>query len=115
MAKRNRQVPEPKIGEDGSPITADRKEQLAGYISEIERAQAEIDVLRGDQKAMFDSAKDAGFHTKAIRTVLKDRKTGRAKVEQLQLVVDVYKHALGMLADLPLGEAAIERATAVHA
>ena len=110
MAKRNRKSVEPKIGENGSPLTADRKKQLAGYIGELEIHQREIDAAKGDQKLIFDSAKDAGFDTKAIRTVLKDRKTGRDKIEKHQAVVDVYKHALGMLSDLPLGVAAMQRA-----
>lgn len=112
MAKRNRKSVEPKIGENGSPLTEDRKKQLAGYISEIELHQAVIDRERQDQKLIFDSAKDAGFDVRAMRVALKDRKTGRDKVEQLQAVVDVYKHALGDLADLPLGQAAINRAVA---
>ena len=112
MARRNRKSVEPKIGENGSPLTADRKKQLAGYVSELELHQAVIDRERADQKLIFDSAKDAGFHVGAIRIALKDRKTGRDKVEQLQAVVDIYKHALGDLADLPLGEAAINRAVA---
>lgn len=108
MGKRNRKTAEPKIGENGSPLTADRKKQLQGYVGEIELHQNAIDNERANQKLIFESAKDAGFDLKAIRTVLKDRKTGRDKLEKHQAVVDVYKHALGMLADLPLGEAAIK-------
>jgi hypothetical protein len=62
-----------------------------------------------DIKAVFESAKDAGFHTKAIRHIVKERKVEKDKREAFEAVVDVYKHALGMLADLPLGEAAIKR------
>lgn len=109
MGKRNRKNVEPKIGENGSPLTADRKKQLAGYIGEIEIHQRKIDAEKADQKLIFDAAKDTGFHLKAMRAVLKDRKAGRDKVEQLATVVDVYKLALGMLSDLPLGEAAMRQ------
>lgn len=107
MGKRNRKQVEPKIGDNGSPLTADRKKQLAGYVGELEIHQRKIDEERADQKLIFDSANESGFDVKAIRTVLKDRKLGRDKIEKHQAVVDVYKHALGMLADLPLGQAAM--------
>lgn len=108
MAKgrRNRPDPEPKIGEGGAALTDDRKKQLAGYISEIERIDAEIEPLRADQKAMYESAKDTGFDTRAIRFIVKKRKVAKDKQAAFEAVVDVYQHALGMLADLPLGQAA---------
>lgn len=111
MGKRNRKDVEPKIGENGSPLTADRKKQLAGYVGELELHQNAIDNEKLNQKLIFESANDAGFDVKAMRTVLKDRKIGRDKIEKHQAVVDVYKHALGMLADLPLGQAAIAKVT----
>lgn len=111
MGKRNRKVVEPKIGENGSPLSADRKKQLEGYIAEIERHEGQKATIQADIGLCFNSAKDAGFDTKAMRVVLKDRKKSKAEREAFEAVVDVYKHALGMLADLPLGEAAISKAT----
>jgi uncharacterized protein (UPF0335 family) len=104
--KRNRQDASPKIGENGAALTDDRKKQLAWYISEIERHEAEIAEIRADVKTKYESAKDTGFHTKAIRHVVKERKVAKDKREAFEAVVDVYKHALGMLSDLPLGQAA---------
>ncbi len=109
MGKRNRKNVEPKIGENGSPLTADRRRQLQGYVAEIELHQNVIDNEKTNQKLIFDSAKDAGFDLKAMRTVLKERKQGRDKVEKHQAVVDVYKLALGQLDGTPLGAAAIAR------
>lgn len=113
--KRNREVVEPKIGEDGAALTADRKKQLAGYVGEIEAHQRTIDIERADQKAIYDSAREAGFDIKAVRHVVKMRTWERAKLARHEAIVDVYRHALGMLADTPLGKAAIESATATPA
>jgi uncharacterized protein (UPF0335 family) len=112
MARRNKKEVEPKIGQDGAALTDDRKKQLGGYISEIERWEAEKAKVQADIGLIFNAAKDAGFDTKAMRVVIKDRKKSKAEREAFEAVVDVYKLALGMLADLPLGAAAIERATA---
>jgi uncharacterized protein (UPF0335 family) len=109
MARRNRKNVEPKIGQDGAALTADRKQQLAGYITEIERHESQKATIQADIGLCFNSAKDAGFDTKAMRAVLKDRKKSKAEREAFEAVVDVYKHALGMLADLPLGQAAMDR------
>lgn len=106
---------EPKIGHNGGPINDERKKQLAGYVSEIERWEAEKAVIVSDIAEIYTSAKDAGFDTKAIRTVIRDRKQDKAKREAFEAVCDAYKHALGMLADLSLGQAAMPRAESASA
>lgn len=100
---------EPKIGHNGGPLTDDRKKQLSGYISEIERWESQKATIQADIGLIFNAAKDAGFDTKAIRRVIKDRKKSKTEFEAFEAVVDAYKHALGMLADLPLGAAAVQR------
>jgi uncharacterized protein (UPF0335 family) len=107
--KKNAEQEEPKIGHNGGPLTADRKKQLEGYISEIERHEAQKATIQADIGLCFNSAKDAGFDTKAIRAVLKDRKKSKQEREAFEAVVDIYKHALGMLSDLPLGQSAMRR------
>lgn len=110
MARRGRKADdEPKIGHNGGPLTEDRKKQLTGYITEIERWEGEKATIQADIGLCFKSAKDAGFDTKAMRVVIKDRKKSKAEREAFEAVVDVYKQALGMLADTPLGKAAIKR------
>ena len=107
--KRNSEEIEPKIGADGAALPADRKKQLAGYISEIERWEAEKATIQADLGLIFVAAKDAGFDTKAMRVVIKDRKKSKTEIEAFDAVCDAYRFALGMLADLPLGKAAIAR------
>lgn len=107
MARRAKKQPEPKIGHNGGPLMADQTNQLKGYISEIERWETEKKEIQDNIGEIYASAHDVGFDTKAIRHVVKVRKADRRKQEALENAVDVYKHALGMLADLPLGIAAL--------
>lgn len=106
MARKKKQA-EPKIGHNGGPLMADQKRQLDGYVSEIERSEAQKKIIVDDIGAIYASATDAGFDTKAIRHIIKVRKADRDKQAALENAVDVYKHALGMLSDLPLGIAAL--------
>lgn len=110
MARRAKKAEEP--GHNGGPLSQERKRQLSGYITEIERWNGEIKTIRDDVKAIFDSAKDAGFDVKAMRRVIKDRQKTKDEREAFEMVVETYAHALGMLADLPLGKAAMESAVA---
>lgn len=111
MARRRKKVEEPKIGHNGGPLTADRKQQLEGYISEIERWEDQKKIIVDDIALIYTGAKDAGFDVKAMRQIVRERKIAKDKRDAFEAIVDVYKHALGMLSDLPLGEAAIKAAT----
>jgi uncharacterized protein (UPF0335 family) len=104
---RKKKVVEPKIGHNGGPLTADRKKQLEGYITEIERWEDQKKIIVDDIGLIYTAAKDAGFDTRAMRLIVRDRKVSRDKREAFEAIVDVYKHALGMLVDLPLGLAAL--------
>lgn len=108
MARAKKQK-EPSIGHNGGPLDNERKKQLEGYVSEIERSEVQKKEIVDDISAIYSSAKDAGFDTKAVRHIIRVRKADREKQQALENAVEVYKHALGMLADLPLGQAAISR------
>lgn len=105
---RKKKVEEPRIGHNGGPLTADRKKQLEGYITEVERWDEQKKIIVDDISAIYAAAKDAGFDTKAMRQIVRERKISRDKREAYEAIVDVYKHALGMLVDLPLGIKALE-------
>jgi len=105
--RRTKKVEEPKIGHNGGPLTADRKQQLEGYIGEIERWEDQKKIIVDDIALIYTGAKDAGFDTKAMRQIVRERKIAKDKREAFEAVLDVYKHALGMLNDLPLGLAAL--------
>lgn len=108
MGRKHKQAA-PKIGHNGGPLDDVRKKELENYVSEIERWEGEKRVIADNISQLYASAKDAGFDTQAMRHVVKVRKADQEKQQALENAVDVYKQALGMLADTPLGRAAIER------
>jgi uncharacterized protein (UPF0335 family) len=107
--KRKPKDDHPKIGHNGGQVTDENQRKLKGYVAEIERIGAQLDELKAEQKLIFDSAKDSNFDVKAIRAIVKERRVDKAKRRAFESVMDAYRHALGMLADTPLGEAAMKR------
>jgi uncharacterized protein (UPF0335 family) len=83
--------------------------QLKSLVDRIERLEDEKAVLSADIKAVYDEAKANGFDVKILRKVISLRKKEAAAREEEQSMLEVYMSALGMLADLPLGQAALER------
>ncbi len=94
---------------DVGGIAGDR---LRSFIERIERLEEEKRDLGKDIKEVYAEAKGTGFDTKIMRLLIKQRRMDKDDLDEQEALLDVYKRALGMLADLPLGEAAIERATA---
>jgi uncharacterized protein (UPF0335 family) len=101
---------EPAIG-DNSGLNQQDKTALQGIVSEIERHEEEKRNIATDISTIYKSAKDKGFDVKALRAVIRERRMERAEREALETTIDTYKHALGMLADLPLGQAAVAAVT----
>jgi uncharacterized protein (UPF0335 family) len=87
-------------------------EQLKSIVERIEHMEEEKATIAADIRDIYKEAKGNGFDTKALRDIVKIRKQDAAKRQEHEALVEVYMHALGMLADMPLGRAAIERATA---
>jgi uncharacterized protein (UPF0335 family) len=88
------------------------RDRLYDIISRIESIEQERAELANDVKDILAEAKSSGLDVKAIRAVLRRRRQDPDEVAALQSTVDEYMSALGMLADLPLGKAALERAAA---
>lgn len=83
---------------------------LRGYTDRIVRLHEERDALNSDIREVYGEAKEAGFDVTTVREVVRElRMEPDARNSRYQLL-DQYRHALGMLADLPLGEAAIDAA-----
>jgi uncharacterized protein (UPF0335 family) len=92
--------------------TAFAKEQLRSLIERIERLEEEKAALAADIKEVFAEAKANGFDTKAMRKIIRRRKVDATQQEEEDAIIALYMSALGMLADTPLGEAAIASAKA---
>lgn len=81
--------------------------QLTAYFERIERLNEEKAGIADDIKEVFAEAKANGFDTKIMREVLKLRKMEASDRAEYEALVDSYKAAVGMLADTPLGRAAM--------
>ena len=85
-------------------------DRLRSLVQRIERLEEERKALGSDIKDIYAEAKSAGFDVKVLRQLIRIRKQEAAEVEEQETILDIYKRALGMLADTPLGNAAIRRA-----
>lgn len=72
-------------------------EQLRNFIERVERLEEDKKALSEDIKEVFAEAKANGFDVKIIRKILGLRKMDAAEREELETLIDLYKHALGMI------------------
>ncbi len=93
----------------GDTKTSFAQEQLKSIVERIERLEEEKKAIAGDIKEVFAEAKANGFDTKILRKVIALRKKDRHEREEEEAILDLYLNALGMLADTPLGDAALKR------
>jgi uncharacterized protein (UPF0335 family) len=89
---------------------AGENNQLASIVERIEKLEDEKAMLAEDIKEVYAEAKGNGFDPKILRKIVAMRKQDADKRRAEQAVLAVYMTELGMLADTPLGQAAIERA-----
>lgn len=86
------------------------KEQLKAFVRRVESLEDEKKQLVDDIRDVYAEAKGAGYDVKALRAIVRLRKQDADERREHEALVETYMHALGMLADTPLGAAAIERA-----
>ena len=65
--------------------------------------------LLGDIKEVYAEAKGCGFDTKTMRRIISIRKKDHSERQEEEAILELYMEALGMLADTPLGCAAVSR------
>lgn len=74
------------------------QDQLRAFVERIERLDEEIKAMNDDKREVFAEAKGNGFDPKAMKVVLKIRRTDHDERMGLEAVVDLYLAALGMQA-----------------
>ena len=74
-------------------------DHLRSFIERIERLEEEKKGIADDIKEIFAEAKGTGFDVKAMRAVMRLRKMDKADVQEQEYMIDLYKQALGMIAD----------------
>ena len=85
------------------------KDQLKSYVERIENLEQEKKSFADDIHDVYAEAKGNGYDVKALRTIVKMRKQDAAERAEQEAILETYMLALGMLADLPLGQAAIAK------
>lgn len=99
-----------EIGHNSEAAHRFAKDHLKAFVERVERLEEEKKALSDDIRDVYAEAKANGFDVKALRSVVRLRKQDVEERKEQEAILEVYLNALGMLADLPLGKAAIERA-----
>ena len=74
-------------------IAADRLRQ---FIERVERLEEEKAALASDVREVYAEAKSVGFDPKIMRPIVRLRKMNEADQQEMEALIDTYKHALGM-------------------
>jgi uncharacterized protein (UPF0335 family) len=82
-------------GASAAALTEAAKDKLRQVISKIERLEEEKKEVGGQIKDVYSEAKAMGYDTKALRQVIRFRKTDRQEREEQQAILDTYLLALG--------------------
>lgn len=84
------------------------REQLRSVVERIERLEEKKKSIADDIRDVYAEAKGNGFDVKALRSIVRIRKIDAENRREQEAVLETYMHALGMLADTPLGQAAMK-------
>ena len=72
--------------------------QLRQFIERIERLEEEKAMRAEDIREVYAEAKANGFDAKIMRQVIKLRKMDQSELAEHEEILDLYRHALGMIA-----------------
>jgi uncharacterized protein (UPF0335 family) len=81
--------------------------QLKSIISRIETLEEQKRETADDIKEVYAEARSNGYDVKVLRRIIRERRMDARDLAEQEAILDTYRHALGMLADTPLGKAAI--------
>ena len=83
--------------------------QIRAIVERIEKMEEEKLAITTDISEIYKEAKSNGFDVKILRKIVALRKKDADKRAEEEAIMETYMAALGMLADTPLGQAAIAR------
>lgn len=84
-------------------------DRLRLLIERIERLEEEKKGIADDIRDVYAEAKAVGYDAKIMRQIVKLRKMKPDDRAEMEMLLDTYKAALGLLIGTPLGDAALER------
>lgn len=94
------------IGHNSDGVAAD---ELRQFIERIERLTEEKEGIASDIRDVYAELKGRGFDAKTVRQIIRIRKMDAAERAEQEAILELYMQALGMLADTPLGQAAMRK------
>ena len=93
------------------PVNADA---LRSYVDRVELLHDQRDGVTESIREVYREAKDAGFDTTTLREIVRERRMEPEARHSRYALLASYRDVLGMLADTPLGDAAIARELATQ-
>lgn len=90
-----------------SVLHSDAQARLGDLVQRVENLEEERANIAESIRHVYAEAKGQGFDTKVLRAVIAERRINDAERAEREALKDLYRHALGMLADTPLGAAAL--------
>lgn len=102
--------PPPPIGHNSKETSMSdiiAADQLRLFIERVERLEEEKKAIADDIRDIYAEAKANGYDPKIMRIIVRERKMEKNARDEREALLDTYRHALGMLADTPLGNAAL--------
>lgn len=85
-------------------------DQLRLFIERVERLEEEKKGIADDIRDVYSEAKSMGFDPKIMRLIVRDKKMDKHARDERDALLETYRIALGLLADTPLGAAALRAA-----
>ncbi|SNY91697.1 Uncharacterized conserved protein, UPF0335 family [Cohaesibacter sp. ES.047] len=71
-------------------------DQLRAFVERIERLEEEKKAIADDIKDVYAEAKGNGYDVKVMRQVVRMRKQDSNERQEMEALLDLYLHALGM-------------------
>ena len=71
-------------------------DQLRAFVERIERLEEEKKSISDDIKDVYAEAKGNGYDAKVMRQVVRMRKQDKNERDEMDALLDLYLHALGM-------------------
>jgi uncharacterized protein (UPF0335 family) len=80
-------------------------ERLRSFVQRIERLDEEIKALNADKSDIFKEAKGTGFDVKVLRALIAERRKEPHALQEMQELLDLYRHALDSAEAIGMGNA----------
>ena len=84
-------------------------DRLRLLIERVERLEEEKAGIAEDIRGVYGEAKAVGYDAKIMRQIVRLRKMTPDDRAEMEMLLDTYKAALGLLVGTPLGDAALAR------